>query len=337
MKAAVFAEDGSISIQRVDIPELQPGWCQLAVTAVGICGTDLHIKTGILGSPAGIRPGHEIAAVIDSTGDNVELKTGTSVMVEPVLGCGTCEHCRSGNPNRCASKEFFGHTLPGGLAEFIQVPESIIVLTGSDIPPNITALIEPMGICVRGARRANIQLGKRVAILGAGSIGLLSILSAYAAGAEEVFVSARHKHQQEVARHFGASAVFKDSESLLEELGDQYIDVVIETVGGIANTLSDAVLLARTGGTILLLGAFKNNPSIPALRFMTNELTLVASNCHGQEGVRSDLMLAADLVRKYAGQLEVLNTHRFKLDQVAEAFAVAEDKHSNSIKVQLSP
>ncbi len=337
MKAAVYAEDGSISIRHVDIPELKPGWCQLAVTAVGICGTDLHIKNGVLGSPAGIRPGHEIAAVIDSTGDDVELKANTPVVVEPVLGCGNCGHCRSGCPNRCASKEFFGYSLPGGLAEFIQVPESIVVPITSDISPNIAALIEPMGICVRGARRASIQLGKRVAILGAGSIGLLSILSAYAAGAEEVFVSARHGHQQEVARHFGASAVFEDSDSLLEELGDQYLDVVIETVGGIASTLSDAVLLARTGATILLLGAFTNNPSIPALRFMTNELSLIASNCHGQEGVRSDLMVAAELVRKYAGQLEVLNTHRFKLDEVSEAFAVAEDKHSNSIKVQLSP
>jgi threonine dehydrogenase-like Zn-dependent dehydrogenase len=337
MKAAVYSADGSVKLKNVDIPELQPGWLQVAVTAVGICGTDLHIKSGELGSPEGIRPGHEIAGVIDVVGDNVNLATGTAVAIEPVLGCGHCQHCNSGNPNRCATKDFFGYSQPGGLAELIQVPESIVYPLDISLSANVSALTEPMAVCVRGTRRAKINIGARVAILGAGSIGLLSILSSYAAGASEVFISARHPHQQEVAKHFGATRVFASSDELLDELGDQYIDIVIETVGGLASTLTDSVLIARTGATILMLGAFRNEPGLPALRFLTHELSLVASNCHGHESQNSDFKVAGNLVKKYAKQLDLLITHRFKLDQISEAFATAEDKALKSIKVQVIP
>ncbi len=337
MKAAVYSADGSINLKQVDIPELKPGWLQIAVNAVGICGTDLHIKSGALGSPENIRPGHEIAGVVDVIGDDVNLAVGTAVAIEPVFGCGQCQHCISGSPNRCATKDFFGYSQPGGLAELIHVPESIVYPHNSNLSANVSALTEPMAVCVRGAIRAKISIGSRVAILGAGSIGLLSILSAYAAGASEVFISARHQHQQEIAKHLGASRVFTDSDKLLKELGDQYIDVVIETVGGTATTLSDSILITKTGGTILMLGAFTGTPVIPAMRFLTNELSLVASNCHGHEGQKPDFEIACELVERYSEQLELLITHQFKLDQIAEAFATAEDKNQLSIKVQVSP
>ena len=312
MKAAIYSEDGSIKIQQCDVPELQPGWVQVSVGAVGICGTDLHIKNGELGSPAGIRPGHEIAGVIEATGDNVKLKTGTSVAIEPVHGCGKCEHCLSGRPNRCAIKDFFGYSQPGGMAELIQVPQSLVYSIDSTLSPNIAALAEPMAVCVRGVRRAKVELGSRVAILGAGSIGLLSILGAYDSGAKEVFISARHPHQQDLAKYFGATKVFKNADDLLAELGDQYIDIVIETVGGTADTLSEAIKIARTGATILMLGAFKGEPKIPALRFMVNEHTLVASNCHGHETVNSDFEVACDMVQRHHDVLESLITPPFQ-------------------------
>jgi threonine dehydrogenase-like Zn-dependent dehydrogenase len=337
MKAAVYSEDGSINLINYDMPELQPGWLQLAVSAVGICGTDLHIKHGALGSPKGVRPGHEIAGVIEAIGDSVDMTTGTAVVVEPVLGCGKCQHCQSGSPNRCGIKDFFGYSLPGGMAELIQVPESIVYPMDAALSSNISALSEPMAVCVRGARRAKIPLGARVAILGAGSIGLLSILSAYAAGANEIFISARYTHQQELALHFGATRFFKNADELLSELGDQYVDVVIETVGGTADTLTESVQIARTGATILMLGAFKGSPAIPALRFLTNELSLVASNCHGHEMIHSDFKVACDLVKKHHVLLEPMITHRFKLDQIAKAFATAEDKNQQSIKIQVNP
>ena len=337
MKAAVYSEDGGIDIINCQIPDLRTGWVQIAVFAVGICGTDLHIKNGALGSPKGIRPGHEIAGVIDSVGDGVDLATGSMVVVEPVLGCGDCQYCHSGSPNRCASKDFFGYSLPGGMAELVHVPESLVYPLDASLSPNVAALVEPMAVCVRGVRRAKIEMGSRVAIVGAGSIGLLSILSAYAAGAVEVFVSARHVHQQELATHFGASRVFPNANEMLSELGDQYVDVVIETVGGSAETLSESVQIARTGATILMLGAFKDSPRLPALRFLTNELSLVASNCHGHEMIRSDFHVSIDLVRNYRDLLEPMITHRFKLDQVSLAFAAAEDKTMKSIKVQITP
>lgn len=337
MKAAVYAEDGSISIRHHDVPALKPGWVQLSINAVGICGTDLHIKHGELGSPAGVRPGHEIAGVIESIADGVELATGTSVVVEPVYGCGACRHCRSGSPNRCAEKDFFGYSLPGAMAELMQVPASLVYPIDAKISANVSALAEPMAVCVRGLRRAKLQFGSRVAILGAGSIGLLSILSAYAFGAKEVFISARHQHQQELAQHLGATKIFSSADELLAELGDQYIDTVIETVGGTANTLHESVQIAKTGATILMLGAFRGSPGFPGLRFLTHELSLVASNCHGHEMSDSDFQVSCDLIERFQALLEPIITHRLKLDQVSKAFEIAEDKRSGSIKVQLEP
>jgi threonine dehydrogenase-like Zn-dependent dehydrogenase len=181
-----------------------------------------------------------------------------------------------------------------------------------------------------------ISPGHRVAILGAGSIGLLSILTARAAGASEVFITARHPHQQELARAMGADRVFPSAEALLAETGDQYADVVIETVGGSADTLTESVKVARTGGRIVMLGVFEGNPTLPGFQFFQKELTLAASNCYGREANVGDFALGTRLVSEHAAMLENLVTHTFSLDQIAQAFATAEDKSTRSIKVQIT-
>ena len=162
MKAAVYNEDGSIAIRQVELPELQDGWVQLAIRAVGICGTDLHIKNGALGSPAGIRPGHEIAALVEQRGDGVQIETGSAVVVEPVLGCGACQHCQSGMPNRCLGKDFFGYSKPGGLAELMQVPESLLQTVDRHLDPALAGrLREHHGRSGVGVGRHPPDLGRQ--------------------------------------------------------------------------------------------------------------------------------------------------------------------------------
>jgi threonine dehydrogenase-like Zn-dependent dehydrogenase len=174
-----------------------------------------------------------------------------------------------------------------------------------------------------------------VAILGAGSIGLLSIIAARAAGASEILITARYPHQQALAHALGADGVFASAEELLEQVGEQHADVVIETVGGTALTLTESVGVARTGGVIVMLGVFEGNPAIPGFPFFSKELTLAASNCYGREAQTADFSLATTLVAAHETALEPLVTHTFSLDQVAEAFATADDKSTQSIKVQI--
>ena len=337
MKMAVYSGIGAIGMREQDLPDPEPGWVRVAVSSAGICGTDLHIYHAALGDPAGMQPGHEIAGWIHAAGDGTHMETGSHVAVEPLLGCGGCHPCRVGKANLCSDVRLFGIALPGGLAEYICVPESLVHPLPADLGPAAAGLTEPMAVCVRGARIGRISMGDRVAIIGAGSIGLLSILTARHAGASEVLIVARHPHQQELARSLGADHVFPSTEALLEEVGDQHADVVVETVGGSADTLSESVQVARTGGHISLLGVFSGNPALPGLPFFFKELTLSASNCYSREMELGDFALGAQLAAAHADLLEPVVTHTFALDEVARAFATADDKSTRSIKVQIRP
>ena len=337
MKAAIFGDTGDIVVREAKLPETRPGWVRLAVSSVGICGSDLNLLYAHGDASRGVQPGHEIAGVIDSVGDDVALPTGKLVAVEPLHGCGHCRYCAAGLRNLCPDNRLFGFTARGGMAEYVTVPEDTLYELPAGLPSHIAALTEPLAVCVRGLRLSRLDVQARVAILGAGSIGLLSILCAKAAGAGEVLITARHPHQQELARHLGADLVFDSAGSLLEAVGPDYVDVVVETVGGQADTLSESVEVARHGGRVVILGVFEGKPGLPGWEMFRKELTLIASNCYGRECHRPDFALATDLVAEHRQLLEPLITHRFKLDQVAEAFTTAADKSTQSIKVQVNP
>lgn len=336
MKAAVYNQEGSIELKEVALPEPNPGWVRLAVDNTGICGTDLHMYSGAFGPVTGVQPGHEIAGTVDAAGDGVSVASGSLVAVEPIGGCGVCPHCRAGHYNRCPKHTLFGVQRPGGMAEFITVPESALHTLPASVPATVRALAEPAAVCARGLRLARLEPGDNVAILGCGSIGLLAIVAAQDAGASNVFATARHPHQAELARTLGAH-VFTDAKALAKAVGADALDVVIETVGGHASTLAEAVAIARRGGRIVMLGIFDRAPSLPGFDFASKELTLRGSYCYGRGEVRSDFGVAVDLVTRHAHLLEPMVTHRFKLDQVGEAFATAADKGLASIKVQIEP
>jgi threonine dehydrogenase-like Zn-dependent dehydrogenase len=337
MKAAKYGDPGVVTLVERDIPEPQPDWLRIAVGSAGICGSDLHMIHGALGDMKGLQPGHEVSGVVAMVGDGVQIPTGTQVAVEPLHGCGTCVHCHSGRPNRCANHRIFGVSAKGGMAEFLIVPAHCVHQVAAELPSSIAALVEPMAVCVRAVRLAGVGIHDRVAILGAGSIGLVAIVAALAAGASEVYVSARHTHQHELALHLGATQVFDSGPYMLKTLGDQHIDVVVETVGGTASTLDESVALARSGGTIVMLGLFEGSPRMSALLFCTKELTMVGSNCYGREAVQGDFAVATELVARHSTMLAPIITHTFSLDQVVEAFATAADKANNSIKAQIQP
>ena len=340
VRAAVWTDRGSLDVVDRPAPEPKPGWVRVAVSAVGICGTDLHFLSGAFPSPAGLLPGHEIGGTVEtlgeSTGEGAALEPGQAVAVEPLVTCGHCPHCRAGAYTRCPTRMLLGVTGRGGMAELMTAPATSIYplpagLTGTD-----GALVEPLAVCVRGVRRAGVGLGDRVLVLGAGTIGLLCVLTARAAGAAEVAVTARHPHQQEAAAAFGAM-VFPTADEAAAALGDSWADVVLETVGGRAPTLTDAVRLARPGGRIGMLGIFDRAAPLPGLDFSTKELELIGSNCYARAGIRSDFDLAVSLLSGHADQVRTIVTHRFPLDDVNEAFRTAADKAERSIKVAIHP
>jgi threonine dehydrogenase-like Zn-dependent dehydrogenase len=336
VKAAVIRGRGAIEVIDRPLPEPQSGWVRVATGAVGICGTDLHLFNGLLADATGLQPGHEVAGTVDAVGDGVDVAPGTRVAIEPIHACGDCFHCRTGSHNRCERSRLFGVSARGGMAEFLTVPSSCLHRVPADLDLHVAALAEPMAVAVRGVRVGRVAPGDRVVVLGAGTIGLVSILAARAAGAESVLATARYPQQAELAKALGAARTFADSTALLAAGGGD-ADVVVETVGGHAETLTEAVGIARRGGTIVMLGVFDGAPSIPGLAFSTRELSLVGSNCYGRERALGDFALATRLVDRHRSALGALVTHRFKLDQIARAYATAADKKSGAVKVHVSP
>jgi threonine dehydrogenase-like Zn-dependent dehydrogenase len=337
MKAAVWNEKGSLDVIDRPVPDPKAGWVRLKVAAVGICGTDLHFYRGAFPSPKGLLPGHEIGGVIDSIGEGVMLTPGTAVATEPLVSCGICYHCRVGEYNRCAKRMLLGVQGRGGCAEFATVPANCVYPLPAGVSAAAGALVEPLAVCVRGAHRGAIESGHRVVIIGAGTIGLMSILTSRAAGASEVCVVARHPQQAQAARALGADAIFESVDAAIKQLGDAPVDCAIETVGGRAETLADAVRIVRPGGVIAMLGVFEGSAGISALDFSTKEVTLVGSNCYARHGARSDFDIAIALLKNHVDALSALVTHRFPLDQINKAFSTAADKQSGSIKVHILP
>lgn len=333
MKAVAWTGSGEIALADLPMPEPGSGWVRVRVAAAGICGSDLHAYRAKF-SREGV-PGHEIGGTIDAAGDGVTLAAGTPVAIEPVAGCGRCRHCTSRNPWHCRERQFFGGVPHGGMAEYVAVPADCAHPLPAGVDAATGALAEPVAVAVRGIHQGGVGPGSRVVILGAGTVGLVTIAVARAAGAE-VAITARHGVQQGMARRLGAT-VFANADEAARELRGVDIDCVIETVGGHATTIAEAVRLASPGARIVLLGVFEGQPGLPALALTLKEVELVGSICYGWHEGRREFAQAVTLLGQHRDALEQLVTHRFPLDRAAEAFATAADKATGSIKVHLVP
>jgi threonine dehydrogenase-like Zn-dependent dehydrogenase len=226
-----------------------------------------------------------------------------------------------------------GTAEAGALAEYIAVPAYTLYRLPDEIDFEIGALTEPLAVCVHGLHLANVRAGERVLVMGCGTIGVLSVLAARAMGAEVIAVY-RHDHQGEAALAAGATRIVRDGETAgLERDG---IDVVVETVGGHAPTLTQALGIVRPGGRISVLGVFTQPATLNALALVLKEVTIVGGITYCRPGLRSDFDVALAILRSNPDRARALITHRFPLAEAAKAFATAADKSTKSLKVQVT-
>jgi threonine dehydrogenase-like Zn-dependent dehydrogenase len=330
MRQARWTESG-LAIADVEPPDLVPGWARLRVAACGICGTDLHLWRRELPPPIGVAPGHEIAGTLL---DGPPGLADALYAVEPIHACGHCDFCVSGRRQLCAELEIFGVMRPGGLAEFVDVPASTLHAVHPSVSPGLASFAEPLAVCERAVSLARLDSDSRVLVLGAGSIGLLSGLLARDR-ARAVAISARHEQQREAAKRLGLLPL---AESEVKAwAADAEPDVVIETVGGHAQTLLDATRSCRAGGRIVVLGIFSKRSEVNGYLLATRELEIVGSNMYGTGRRGAQFRAAVELLPRYAAELAPLQTHRFELAELESAFRCASDKHSGAIKVTIVP
>lgn len=339
MQAAFCRGVGKLVVDAVERPTPGPGEVVVRVRNCGICGSDLHWFHDQMMIPA-VCPGHEIAGEVADVGAGVGgLAAGDAVAVEGIASCGVCRYCVAGTYQRCMAIGVVGMTIPGGFAEYVKMParHCFRVPAGVDFPT--AALSEPLGVAVHGVRLADLEIGQRVAVLGAGTIGLMAVVAARAGGAGEIVVTARRPHQKAAALALGADRVVdeKDPEGFGDTL-DAPVDLVIETVGGTADTLDTAAAVCRPGGTICVLGAFTKAPTFPALFVLAKELRIIGSFVYSRAGARADYDIVLDILRRRGKQIgETLVTHRYPLAKISEAFQTASDKTTGAIKVTIAP
>lgn len=323
-------DDDGLTVTESEPGPLAEGWVRLAVSACGICGSDLHFWHGHLRRPVGTSPGHEfVGTVIDGPaglGDRLYA-------VSPNVNCGRCEHCLTGATNLCGrGGPGLGLGRDGALADLVDAPLANLAPTGSD-DAVVAALTEPLAVTVRGVSLADPQPDSRVLVLGAGTIGLCAALVARDRAAE-VAITARHPHQRAAAEAIGVTALGEDEAVAWSK--EHRPDIVVESVGGAADTVGDAIRACRRGGTIVLLGTFSEPRAVDLQRLMMKELALQGSFCYGTGRRGPEFAAAAALTGRWERELRALTTHQFPLDQVDRAFVTADDKSTGAIKVTVT-
>jgi len=339
LKTALLAGVRAFEIAESERPAPGAGEVLVRVRNTGVCGTDLHFFRGEFPLPPRFCLGHEVAGEVAGLGEGVSgFASGDRVALELFQVCLVCAQCRSGNYQLCAKRQSYGLTAAGGLREYMTVPAYALYRLPDEVDFELGALVEPLAVGVHGLRLVDLHFGERVAVLGAGTIGLLAIAAARAMGATYVAATARHPQQKAMAESVGADAVFDASAYGLRALASAIggADVVVETVGGHAETLGEALQVVGVAGRVCLLGAFTAPVQIHPMLLLLKEARIVGSNCYGRSGGKADYQLAIEIMRRNAERLRPIITHRFPLDEVAQAYATADDKSTGAIKVTIA-
>ena len=336
MLAAFSGGKEKIEVKDTPVPAPGAGEVLLRVRACGICGSDLHFYRGELPALPTISPGHEFAGEVTEVGEGVQgFASGQRVVVEPIRACRRCSYCRTGSYHLCPKRVLLGTFANGGLAEYVTVPDYTLYPLPDALDYELAALVEPLAVAVHGLHLVDLSFGERVIILGSGSIGVMVALVARALGAADVIVTYRYEHQAKAALAAGATRAVQAEEAA--GLVKEKPDVVVETVGGRADTLNQAIGLVRLGGRVSVLGLFTGSVQVNALTLMLNEVRLTGGITYCRRGRHSDFDVALRMIEADPERARGMISHRFPLGEVDEAFRTAADKSTASLKVQINP
>lgn len=262
-KAIFLMDDRKMKMDVVDMPKCGSNEVIIKMEYCGVCGSDVHnYQHGEPNFPD-MYPfilGHECAGTITQTGESVtNLKPGDKVAVEPGITCGKCEWCKSGKYNLCPSVKFLSAPMyQGALRSYIAHPADLCFKLPDHVSTMEGALIEPLAVGLNAAVKSGIRVGETAVVLGAGCIGLVTLLSLKAMGISDVTVVDLHTIRLKKAKELGATRVINASEvNVIEEIkkltSGRGMDFVFETAGSKV-TASQTVYLAKRGGTVMMIG-----------------------------------------------------------------------------------
>ncbi|MFC5702641.1 zinc-binding dehydrogenase [Cohnella faecalis] len=325
MKRAVLIGEKLMEVQEAARPAIKANEVLVENEVCGICGSDLHIYGGnhpVLKPPVSM--GHEFAGRVVEVGADVRsIRIGDYVCAIPGVGCGKCEPCQAGKFNLCRELKVIGGLYPGGFAEYTAVPEYNIVKIPELFSATDGAMVESAAVAVHAVSRMKSVEGKKIAVLGAGPIGLLIIQVLKAFGAKLVVASDPIESRRDIASRLGADIVIDPTKENVEEriqaeVGGIGLDGAFD-VAGIELTLGQALAVTKNGGEIVITALFSKDPVFPMKMLQRAEKTLLGTQMY----VKQDFETAIQLMQENKIKIDEMVTHRFDLDQISEAFKLA--------------
>jgi len=314
MRALVYQGPMTMTVEQVPDPAPGPGQVIVRVQAVGICGSDVH---GFIGKTGRRKPpmimGHEATGVVAQVGTDVtRFRPGDRVVINPILACGVCRNCRAGRPNICLDRHALGVDLPGAYADYVQVAERMLYPMPDGLSSEAGALVEPLAVALHAVNLTPLRLMDTVVIVGAGTIGLLTLMAARLAGAGTVIVTDKSTHRLDVARRFGADVTINVEQEqplpIVQSLtGGAGADAVIEAVGFSA-TVQQALALVRPGGHVTWIGNSQPMIEMNMQSVVTREVTVQGAYAFHAEFPQSIAVIASGRINPVPLIEETVNT-----------------------------
>ncbi len=340
MLAVEYHSNSDVRLVERPIPAIGPGELLVRLQACGICASD--VMEWYMRPRAPVYPGHEPVGVVEAVGEGVEQFTvGQRIFVHHHVPCMVCHFCQRGSFSQCPT--FRATRLdPGGQAQYIRVPAPNVQLDVLALPEDLSfeaaTLIEPLACCVRGINRAQLQAGDSVLVLGAGSNGLMLAQLARQRGAVRVMIVDPIAYRRQRALDAGVDLALDPQEgALLDQIyafnDGRRPDIVIVTPSSIG-AMREGIELAGPGGTVLLFAPLPPTEALPVSphQLFFQEITLRTSYSAGPYETRQ----ALDLLRSRRIRSESLITHRFALQDAAQAFQLVA-KPGDALKIVIVP
>lgn len=332
MLQAKIQEIKKISYEQVKAPELQSNQAILKVSAVGICGSDMHVY---LGENPGIKPphvaGHEFGGVIRSIdGADTGFAVGEKVVVNPVVNCGACYYCRGHMEHMCSNQYVIGGQRDGAMVEEIAVPTANLIKLPESFDMKYSPMIEPVAVvvhCLKGVT------GLNTVIIGTGTIGLLALQILKSNGNTVIAVD-KNDFSLQMSGRLGADLSLNGADPELQRKIERFlfpakVDLVVETVCS-RSTFQFATTVVRKMGKVIVIGIPEKNFEVDILNILFNEVTVAGSSLY----LNYDFEEAKRLVVEGRINVKDLVTMTFPLNKAQEGFAYK--LNSPSIKVILT-
>jgi L-iditol 2-dehydrogenase len=337
MQQAFMTEPGKIEYRQVEVPAIGDYQILMKTRRIGICGSDIHVFHGL--HPFTSYPvvqGHEVSGIVAAVGAKVSgISVGNKITFTPQVTCGACYPCRNGMYHICESLKVMGFQTGGAAQEFFPLPKWNVFVLPDEMPLEHAAMIEPIAVGVHALTKGGEIEGKKVLVLGAGTIGNLIAQVAKASGAQTVMITDISDYKLEKARSCGIDFMVNSAQEDLDAaiqrvFGPDRADLILECVG-VQETIDQAVTLARKGTTIVIVGVFGRVPAVDLGLVQDRELNLVGTLMYQ----KSDYERAIELASGGDMHLDPLLTHRFKFDQYLEAYQAIEESNGEYMKVMV--